>query len=243
MSTLSDIRIAQLPEGIDPDDAVRIGEWESIINSALPLADYLIDRAESSLPESPTLKQRYVAAKSTMPLLMRIESDTLRRGNIQKLAMRLGLPVQELMGESQLFVRQPELTLVDKPSQMKADSLELNVFSTLMASETNWYMLARAFRELGVPPLEEDDFIDLRHLMESYIEGTNQMAMDVPDYVKMRHEEFPFGDIATDSHTMIQHAQLLRLRRLNREIEQLLALQRYTDTNSLIAQRTRLVSG
>lgn len=243
MATLSDIRIAQLPDGMDPDDAVRTGEWDSLIANALSLADYLIDRAEDSLPESPTLKQRYVAAKSAMPLLMRIESDTLRKGNMQKLAMRLGLPVQELMGESHTFAPQPALSIVDKPAAIKADSLELNVFSALMESEANWYMLARAFRELSIPPLEADDFPNLCHFVTTYLEGTEQMAMDVPDYVRMRHDDFPVLESNMDSHTLVQQAQLLRLRRINSETEQLIALGQYADTQALIAQRARLVSG
>lgn len=86
-----DIRVVSLPEGQDPDDLIRDdpAAWETLIEHAVPVADYVIQQGTAHLTERSSPQEREKAARDLLPILMATESDLQRSGNIQSLARRV----------------------------------------------------------------------------------------------------------------------------------------------------------
>lgn len=94
-----DIRILQIPGAKDPDDLIREApeEWPALVESAVPVADFVIDMEAAALPTNPSVQEREAAARRLLPILVASENNLYTQDNIQKLAMRLRIPENALM--------------------------------------------------------------------------------------------------------------------------------------------------
>lgn len=94
-----DIRILQIPGAKDPDDLIREApeEWPALVESAVPVADFVIDMEAAALPANPSVQEREAAARRLLPILVASENNLYTQDNIQKLAMRLRIPENALM--------------------------------------------------------------------------------------------------------------------------------------------------
>lgn len=94
-----DIRVLQIPGAKDPDDLIRETpqEWPALVESAVPVADYIIQMETAALPLNATVQEREVVARRLLPLLLASENDLYRQDNIQKLALRLRIPENNLL--------------------------------------------------------------------------------------------------------------------------------------------------
>ena len=94
-----DIRVLQLPDARDPDDLIReeAALWPGLVSEAKPVADYVIDSETAGLPAAPTIQERELVARRLLPLLLASENRLYSRDNLQKLAMRLRIPEDELL--------------------------------------------------------------------------------------------------------------------------------------------------
>jgi len=94
-----DIRVLQIPGAKDPDDLIREtpDTWRALIETALPVADYVINMETAGLDRNASLPQREQIARSILPILTASESDLYKQDNIQKLAMRLRIPERDLL--------------------------------------------------------------------------------------------------------------------------------------------------
>lgn len=86
----ADIRILRLPEGKDPDNLIRENPeaWPTLVKSARPVVEYVIDVTTSDLPEGDA-KRKGEVARQVMPLISDI-ADPVERDHYRRiLATRL----------------------------------------------------------------------------------------------------------------------------------------------------------
>ena len=94
-----DMRVLQIPSGKDPDDFLREtpDQWETIVDSAQPVADFVIDLETANLTSNASLQDRQSVANRVLPILMASENNLYKQDNIQKLAMRLRINERDLL--------------------------------------------------------------------------------------------------------------------------------------------------
>jgi DNA primase len=94
-----DIRVITLPEGHDPDDLIRENPqaWKELLERAIPVAEYVIQRGTAHLTPQSSYQEREQAARALLPLLTVTESDIERSGNIQALARRVRIDERTLL--------------------------------------------------------------------------------------------------------------------------------------------------
>ncbi len=94
-----DLRILQAPAGKDPDDLLRQSpeRWDSLVATALGVADYVIDTEMAALPEAPSMPEREALARRVLPLLLASENNLYKQENLQKLSRRLRISERDLM--------------------------------------------------------------------------------------------------------------------------------------------------
>ncbi len=98
--TLSlDVRVLRLPAGKDPDEFIRAtpDQWETVVENAQSLVDYVIETGTRDLPPNATIQERERIARTLLPLLTVTESNLLTHRNIQLLARRLRIPERDLV--------------------------------------------------------------------------------------------------------------------------------------------------
>lgn len=88
-----DIRVLDIPEGKDPDDFIRSSpeKWQSQVDNALPLAEYIIRVGTATLKQNASVAEREALARELLPLLTATENNLHRRNNVQLLSHRLRL--------------------------------------------------------------------------------------------------------------------------------------------------------
>lgn len=98
-----DIRVLQIPDAKDPDDLLRESpdEWQTLVDNALPVADFVIQMEMADLPDQPTVQEREAVARQILPILVASESNLYTQDNIQKLALKLRIPERDLLRWSQ----------------------------------------------------------------------------------------------------------------------------------------------
>ncbi len=94
-----DMRILQVPAGKDPDDFIRQlpQAWDSIVEGAQAVADYVIDTEAAALPENSSMLEREAVALRVLPILTASESNLYKQENVQKLSRRLRISERDLL--------------------------------------------------------------------------------------------------------------------------------------------------
>lgn len=94
-----EFRVLHVPNAKDPDDFIReqSGDWPSLIDEAMPVADFVIGMEMATLPPNASIQEREAAAMRLLPLLSASEDDLYRGSNIQRLAMKLRLPERDML--------------------------------------------------------------------------------------------------------------------------------------------------
>lgn len=199
---MADIRIAQLPEGYDPDDLLRIdpAHWRACLAEALPLVDYVIEQEMKTLPASRTVQDRQGVARRLLPLLNRTEDNLLRQDNLQKLALRLRFSELDLIQWAKeqsvpaTAPSRPEVAQVPQGSPMPP--IEKMVLAGLLQHESWYYSAGRALRLLaggnetfyryGLDCIVPQDFshTELRQLFELFLASQDDTTFE---YVALEH--------------------------------------------------------
>ncbi len=88
-----DIRVLDIPEGKDPDDFIRHTpeKWQTQVDNALPLAEYIIKVGTANLAPNASVADREALARELLPLLTATENNIHQRNNVQLLSHRLRL--------------------------------------------------------------------------------------------------------------------------------------------------------
>lgn len=235
-----DFRVLRLESG-DPDEVIRAnpGAWPALVENAMALDDYLIDYECAALPASATFHEKQAAAVKLLPLFAQSSNELLVHYAAEKLAKRLGLDKDTLIG---MALKQraaakpaPVKPAPVKPSGAKVRPVEFDVVACLFAQPMLYYAIARKFREADVETsLEPDDFADTtnRALVRLLIEGVHQDDLDAVEYVRQQGGAWVDEALAAlpkhdDPAVGVQWAIKLRIWRVEAELE---ALRQIDDT-------------
>lgn len=98
-----DIRVLQIDGAKDPDDVLREtpDKWAEYIKAAMPVADFVIDMEAAGLAPNASLQERQAVAENVLPILTASENNIYKQENIQRLALRLRIPENDLMAWAQ----------------------------------------------------------------------------------------------------------------------------------------------
>lgn len=94
-----DIRVLQMPGAKDPDDLIRENpdQWPSLVDAAVPIADFVIRMETADLPPDASVQTREEVARRVLPLLTASENNLYTQDNVQKLALKLRIPERDLL--------------------------------------------------------------------------------------------------------------------------------------------------
>ena len=142
----ADLRVASLPDGMDPDEIVAHNrdEWGQLIDSAKPIVEHVMN----SLGEGRDLKDHRVVneiANQVLPLIQDLPSPADREFFTQRLARYLRVDERAFIGTqvARPQVKRPRQTpTVRKPAAPK-EKLAITVSSSKMVEE---YIIAVLFR-------------------------------------------------------------------------------------------------
>ena len=87
----AEIRIMQIEDAKDPDDILRETPqlWQTYVDNAIPVADFVIALETSTLPPNASVQERQAVAARLIPLLASAQDNIYARNNLQKLAREL----------------------------------------------------------------------------------------------------------------------------------------------------------
>ena len=103
----ADIRVLQLPDGIDPDEYIRSdpAAWEAAVTNALPLLDFYFERLVADLDlHSPT--GQIEAGRRLFPVLAPIADRVKQDAYIRRLANLLRMDERDVQKELRQYRRQ-----------------------------------------------------------------------------------------------------------------------------------------
>ena len=123
----AEIRVAVLPAGHDPDDLLREDPsvWQTMLDGALPVVDYLIQNVTSQL-DLTSARGKSEAKNTLMPLIWKMSDGVARTHYVQELSRRLRIDERELLetgrptkATSQVQPPQPKQREVGAPQPAK----------------------------------------------------------------------------------------------------------------------------
>jgi DNA primase len=174
-----DIRILQIPDAKDPDDLIRENpaRWQELVDSATPVADYVIDMETAQLSSNATLPERESLAKRVLPILVASTNNLYTQDNLQKLARRLHIAERDLLAWAQEQRKQEAAKQASRPDNppepppldyetaapplaageagrgstpaQRDTALESYCLRMLLMNPDLWYQVNRKFRELS----------------------------------------------------------------------------------------------
>lgn len=96
----AEIRVAELPAGLDPDEVLKedVGKWDALVSGALPVVEYYLRNAVSRFDLS-SPKGKGAAAREVLPIIQEITSSVERAHYLQQLAHLLHVDEKTLVME------------------------------------------------------------------------------------------------------------------------------------------------
>jgi DNA primase len=256
----ADIRVASLPDGLDPDDIVarNPAEWEGLIANAKHIITHVIDTFVAGKDlEDPRVK-REIAAQ-VLPLIEDIANPIERDGYRQQLARVIRVDERALVTTRSAppATRKRRRSAEDNTGEQiqpagptKANQeapLEKYILGSLLGDPEMIYRLDRELQSNGLKSVAEDDFpdTDFRGLFNVIHHAIDQAQMDPKQYIV---DKLPpsLGSIADEirisadesdfqklRHVEELHRAVIRLRRnmVNANLLQLKYLQEETQSS------------
>lgn len=184
----ADIRVASLPDGLDPDEVVHRDpqEWERILASARPIVIHVMQTlaADQDL-EDPKVKADI--AGQVLPLIADVPNAVERDAYVQRLARLLKVAERSLMPSRSAAAprRRPARRQPVQPSpkptvltdmQQSTFSLETFCLSVLLRRPDLLYQVDRNFLEANLPRLSYNDFQHSDHssILRVLLESVDQ---------------------------------------------------------------------
>ncbi|HLH26908.1 MAG TPA: DNA primase [Chloroflexota bacterium] len=146
------LRVAQLPDGKDPDELVRAdpGRWRELIATALPVLDFLFDRLpyqhDLASPQGKT-----AAVEELVPALRDLADPIERAHYVQRLARVVGVPETAIAELTQPKMRRAQAaptTVELKPDLVEEYALALAALGVPIATEDERYFARPECRAL-----------------------------------------------------------------------------------------------
>lgn len=204
----ADLRVASLPEGLDPDEIVERDrdEWGRIIQQARPIVEHVLETliSEQNIND-PKVKTSIVA--QVIPLIEDLPSPVERDSYRQMLARRLKVDERTLIGrqaggsQPRRFPRQAQAEPVKKESAPAAVSApssrktEAAILALLLRRFDLFSQLDRHLQEAGLKELMPDDFeyTDYQLLLRLLRQAQEQDEADALQFLRARADEALMG--------------------------------------------------
>jgi DNA primase len=174
----SQITIAMLPEGKDPDEIVLESQqiWGDLISKVQPVARFAIDLVLAKI-DIDNHQSKSDAARTLLPLIGDISDPIIRDGYIQELSKKLKVSATVLSNSA----RKPILDV--SPQETHEDI----ILGTLVKYPHAVWLVDRKLREHGLAPFNENDFTDslLKSVAKLVRESVEQIDYDADEYVRM----------------------------------------------------------
>lgn len=129
------VRVVRLPDGKDPDELARKNpkSLREAIEEAIPAYDFFLDSTLSKFDPQTSEGKRKIG-QEVLPVLSRISDDLVKSHYVQKLASKLDLPMEAVLGQMQKGkseVAQKEIAknLTEKTEDSRKEILEKYLFS------------------------------------------------------------------------------------------------------------------
>jgi DNA primase len=242
----ADIRVASLPEGLDPDDVVARdpGEWENLIANAKHIITHVIDTliVDKDL-EDPRVK-REIAAQ-VIPLIEDVANPVERDGYRQQLARVIRVDERALATTRvapQLTRQRRKPADVGVPPQAAGTvktspdtPLEKYILGSLISDPELIYRLDRELQSNGLKSVGEDDFpdTDFRGLFDVVHRAIDQAQMDPKQFIQ---EKLPPSliSLADDIRVPIDKTDYQKLRHVEELQRAVIRLRRNTVNANLL---------
>ena len=174
----ADIRVMQLPEGLDPDEIIlrNADEWQQLIDRARPIVIHVMETLASEQDiKDPKVKGKIAA--QVLPLIEDVSNPIEREDYRQRLARLLQVDERSLISTSpppQMRTRwsrqKPSPTPVAYPKQELAqrdeslpNQLEKHALQLLLRDPEALIQLDRWLQTHHLPRLSPDDFHEINH--------------------------------------------------------------------------------
>jgi len=239
-----DVYVMTLPADHDPDDIIRQSpqQWRDLVSSAEPVADYIIRTGCESLPENASLPQRVELVKRLIPPLMACESDIYKMWNVQSLAARLRLPVDQVLMMATGHV--PEKWAEDEAPRIELVGIETAVIRALVAQPGLYDGIRRSFRQVQAPPPEAEDFPTFGDVYEMFTDAIGQFDVEPIAYLESCLDADQWAIVSQPSDTkpddVLELMYQLRLSRLIAEVDYLLTTDDLTTAKAKLAEKSRI---
>lgn len=198
----ADLRVANLPDELDPDEVVQRNpdEWREIIANAKPIVTHVMEALAAGRDlDDPKVKSEIAA--QILPLIADLPNPIERETFRQQLARMLRVDERALIGGQQTQGRRVKRSAASRrkdaqvaPSQLQvasvaavhpAKKLEAYCLGMLVRQPDLLYRLDRALQEMGLPALSMEDFgyTENQTLFKVVRDSLEQDALDAYVYV------------------------------------------------------------
>jgi DNA primase len=222
----ADLRVASLPEGLDPDEIVARDreEWKQLIENAKPIVTHVMETLAAGRDlKDPKAKNQI--ASQVLPLIEDLPNAMERDTYRQQLARMLKVSESALIGTPTQGprVRRPRRVaqrgVVEKSNLAVAVSssqkVEAYLIGVLFRMPELLYRLDRLLQQYGLPPLSAEDFEYTDHQM---LFGLIREAVEQD---QTEHHEFVLGALP-ESLRGLSHELLTQTEKLDPLEEKLL---------------------
>jgi len=159
----AEIRVATLPDGLDPDEIVLQDpqRWESIVEQSQPVVRFVFRQLLSQgNPDEPKTKSRIV--DTMLPLLRDIQDSIERDAYAQEIATTLGLDPRTLLDRLRATERaaaiRVEAAIRERQRTPTGSDLEAYLLTILLHHPDLLKTVDKRLTSLGLRPIDEHDF-------------------------------------------------------------------------------------
>lgn len=176
----AEIRVLVLPSGMDPDDLIRddADKWLELVESAEPVIDYVFQAQTADL-DLTTPKDKSTAVRRLLPAIADIGHPVERAHYLQRLARLVQVDEQVLADQLKQATSRRRRSTPPPPEPGPREShhegsrsfrTEEYVLASLLHQPTLWTYLRQRFEQMGMAPLNPDDFAHTanRELYETF---------------------------------------------------------------------------
>ncbi len=202
-SLKADIRVTELPEGLDPDEIVLDDpdRWSEILSNAKPIINYVMDSLASGQDLSDPKVKREIADQ-VLPLLEDVASPIERDAYRLRLATLLRLDERTLVLSTNQVLRERDRSKrrQTKPTEVSSQIISLErrnrpleefTLVNLLTEPESLYLINRALVSFGLPELTRVDFQygDYQHLFDLLKSSLEQDEYEAIDYLELKTSE------------------------------------------------------
>ncbi len=234
----TDIRIAVMPNGQDPDDVIRAGNWQATIDSAIPCEMYLLDHHAKDVTPNTPIAERTKIAKVLLEAVK--QSDVVFKQTYMTLVCnRLNLSLDAMKTAN------PPMSVVQgnaKPSIADdPQPFETYVINALLVNESNYYTIQKLMHSLKCAEFDAQDFTRWGNAWVLFMQGldTENASEYLQDNLSST-ELLNFDFVPPQESELVWIVTQLRIKRLSQEADQLIALGDLQNAKIRLMERGKL---